>query len=728
MNQNQPQVDYSQILFQDIERELNKLRTSVQQMETNQKQTKSKIEQLDVAVNGQQGGSIIQPTKLKSILNQNEKKRYTEIGKRFLQGAENQFMRVKRKIRFKEGMKTSKDTFLSGIEKIKQQKIHKEKVSFWTKLLGGLVIISVAAFIFKDKVMKMMPNLTQQSGGLVERVFKWVGTLIKGCYDFITQAIGGSVISVFNKLVTQSIPKILQIFFLETLPQAIFNTHLAVLSVFSQAAGDRLDQQIGHDPLVRQDIEDTVDENASQAQEALNNGEIVYDSQGHAVRNPQPQRQSQGLYNSPQLEELEQIKQKINQGKQLSQQEIMKYRRGMGNLAIHDDSQKYKQIQVMLGQLVELSKQNLQLAKGEGKAAKELTEGDWQQHFIQIIGKGQFDTNSFMQYYKKHIAQARIGTEEQQKAAQIEVLARATAEAQGIVNEEKIQQMIKNLTNFYSDKELNQLDDFGNFIRDLYKEEQQLNKAVERQQQEIKERAQRVKPPLVSLQLHTITDVIIQPILQFVKAVDEFLKGGINVSKISDTIKKGFQQLAQYFNGFFKNTVGFLVNFIHNIQGITVTVPGMKDQKAEANAKKQGKELPKAQTILGRTQAKEGSVAFIADFGTLAVAPLAEFVEALSTKEAQIVKVIEETTTHVHNLEKTVQTLKDLNKHERDYLGAVASQLGVVDKGLLTHIQTNKRVIATTKSEVNRIGKLLEQMKNTPYRKDTYLLAQVDDL
>jgi hypothetical protein len=31
--------------------------------------------------------------------------------------------------------------------------------------------------------------------------------------------------------------------------------------------------------------------------------------------------------------------------------------------------------------------------------------------------------------------------------------------------------------------------------------------------------------------------------------------------------------LANYFNGFFKSTVAFLVNFLHNIEGITIVVP-----------------------------------------------------------------------------------------------------------------------------------------------------------
>lgn len=726
MEQSQPQVDYTKILFQDIERELNKLRQSVDQIQSTQKESSSKLKELDTAVNGQQGGKIIPPNKLKTVLTQNEKKRYAEIGKRFLQGAESQFNRVKKRIKFKQGMRTTKETFLSGIEKIKEQKIQKQKTSFWKKLLGGLVIISLAAYIFRDKIAKMMPNLTQQSGSLVERVFKWVGTLIKGCYTFITDCIGGSVVSVFHRLMTQSIPKILQIFFLETLPQAIFNTSLAVLSAFSNAAGERFEQQTSHDQGVRQQMQQQLDDGASQAAEAAQRGQVVKNANGQYVR--KQTNESQGMYSGPALQEIQAIQQKIKEGKSLSEAEIAKYRRGVGNLTIVDDKKNYDEMRSLLGKLIVVTKDTLQMSEGEGEGASGMSDSDWNTHFITTVKKGQFDTNSFMQYYKKHIAQARIGTEEQQKAAKIQVLARATAQAQGIVNEEKIQQMIKNLTDYYSNKELNQLDDFGNFIRDLYREQQKLNSTVERQQKILQERAQKMKPPLVSLQIHTITDLIAQPIAEFLKALTMFLQGGVDVSKISNVIKTGFEQLADYFNGFFKGTIGFLVNFLENIEGITVSVPGMMDAAAVEQAKKQGKEVPKQETVIGQTQAKEGSVALIADFGTLTVAPLADFVSQISEHEMKITSTIKETSTHVTNLQAAIQKLGELNVKERDYLGAVAAQLGVVDKGLLTHIQTNKRVIATTKSEVNRIGKLLEEMKNTPYKKDTYLLAQVDDL
>jgi hypothetical protein len=117
---------------------------------------------------------------------------------------------------------------------------------------------------------------------LIERIFKWVGNLIKGCYDFITETISNGITSTFHKLMTESIPNILQIFFLQTLPQAIFNTHLAVLSAFSDKAGDRLDQEMV-DPSIATDINNTVDAGAEEAARMIENGDVKKDEAGKYV-------------------------------------------------------------------------------------------------------------------------------------------------------------------------------------------------------------------------------------------------------------------------------------------------------------------------------------------------------------------------------------------------------------------------------------------------------------
>lgn len=193
--------------------------------------------------------------KLPTVLTTNERKRYAEIGKRFLIGAQQQFQQVKKGLKMKQMMKTTKDFFLKGFDRIKEEKAKSKKKSFWKILLGSLVVIGLAAYLFRDKIAKMMPDLAGQSGGLFKRITSYLGTMLKGCWEFITKSIGGSIVGIFQRVFTQSIPKIIQIFFFETLPEAIFNTYLAIMSQFDPRANEMY-----HDPSVKQDVENATAE------------------------------------------------------------------------------------------------------------------------------------------------------------------------------------------------------------------------------------------------------------------------------------------------------------------------------------------------------------------------------------------------------------------------------------------------------------------------------------
>lgn len=192
--------------------------------------------------------------KLPTVLTSNERKRYQEIGKRFLLGAEQQFREIKKGIKFKESMKTTKDLFLKGFDKLKQTKQQKSKKSFWAILIGSIVIIGAAATLFHSKISKMLPNLSEQTGGIFGVIGTYVGKLIRGCWDFVTECIGGSISGIFQRIFTESIPNILQIFFFETLPNAIFNTYLAIMAQFDPRANDLLGSG-AHDPETASDIQ-----------------------------------------------------------------------------------------------------------------------------------------------------------------------------------------------------------------------------------------------------------------------------------------------------------------------------------------------------------------------------------------------------------------------------------------------------------------------------------------
>jgi hypothetical protein len=79
-------------------------------------------------------------------------------------------------------MKTSKDFFLKGFDKIKEQKGNLKKKSFWGVLLGSIIVIGAAALLFKDKITKMIPDLTGQAGGIFKTIVSYLGNMLKGCW------------------------------------------------------------------------------------------------------------------------------------------------------------------------------------------------------------------------------------------------------------------------------------------------------------------------------------------------------------------------------------------------------------------------------------------------------------------------------------------------------------------------------------------------------------------
>lgn len=191
--------------------------------------------------------------KLPTVLTTNERKRYQEIGKRFMLGAEQQFRQVKKGIKMKQMMKTSKDFFLKKFDKVKEENTRVKKKSFWKTLLGSLIVIGLAAALFKDKIVKMMPDLSQKTGGIFKTIVNYIGNMLKGCWQFITKSIGGSISGIFYRIFTDSIPNILSIFFHETLPIAIFNTYLAIMSQFDETANSLMHSG-QHDSQTQADI------------------------------------------------------------------------------------------------------------------------------------------------------------------------------------------------------------------------------------------------------------------------------------------------------------------------------------------------------------------------------------------------------------------------------------------------------------------------------------------
>jgi hypothetical protein len=65
---------------------------------------------------------------------------------------------------------------------------------------------------------------------------KFIGNMLKQIWDFISDSLIGGISGILGRLFNDSIPKMLRMFFYETLPNAIFNTYLLIMSMFDPTA------------------------------------------------------------------------------------------------------------------------------------------------------------------------------------------------------------------------------------------------------------------------------------------------------------------------------------------------------------------------------------------------------------------------------------------------------------------------------------------------------------
>ena len=185
--------------------------------------------------------------KSKSNLTSNQKKRYQNIGAQFVKGAGKQFEKIKKSIQLKEKMKTSKQEQIVQKVKTTQKRIKKQKVGggFWKKLLVVVGILGVIAILFRDKIANLLPDLSSGTESLGEKILGaftgLVSTLISSCVTFI----GGGLSGIITYVCTDILPGTIQGFFNDTLPMAMVASTLAVLSMFSQGAGQQLSSLMG---------------------------------------------------------------------------------------------------------------------------------------------------------------------------------------------------------------------------------------------------------------------------------------------------------------------------------------------------------------------------------------------------------------------------------------------------------------------------------------------------
>lgn len=208
-----------------------------------------------------------------ATLTSSEKKRYESIGQQFVKGAGKQFQRIKKAIEMKQKMKTSKSQKVVQDIKKADTKIKKEKTSkggFWKKLLGVVVVLGAVAFLFRDKIAKLLPDLSGGMSGLGQKIQSTFSGLIQHLVTVCVGFIGGGLSGIITFVCTKIIPTTIDGFFRDTLPMVMVASTLAVLSLFSEGAGGQLQALLGKSASNKT----YSDESAANAQVTAHNAQV----------------------------------------------------------------------------------------------------------------------------------------------------------------------------------------------------------------------------------------------------------------------------------------------------------------------------------------------------------------------------------------------------------------------------------------------------------------------
>lgn len=178
----------------------------------------------------------VKDDKLKSSLESSEKKRYENIGVEFAKGASKIFNELEKAQRLKERMQSSK--FKKEEEKQEEvKKEEKKKKKFSLKTLA-LAIAAVAAIMYtmRDKIDEFIPGFKNGAEG----TFGWIKEKVSGIFGDVIDSITSIFNTIFGDIFTGSggVKSTLNSFFLDVLPDIMYQSGLALFSAFGASVDD----------------------------------------------------------------------------------------------------------------------------------------------------------------------------------------------------------------------------------------------------------------------------------------------------------------------------------------------------------------------------------------------------------------------------------------------------------------------------------------------------------
>lgn len=208
--------------------------------------------------------NVVSKDKLKGYLDTVEKKRYENIGVEFAKGAEKIFSEIKKAQELKEKMSTKKSQdVIKDVDSGDEKDGDKKKISF---LKLGLAITAVAGilYMFRDKINDIIPGF--KSGA--EKIFSPIKSIGDRLFGSLFSNISDMLQVAFDDIFTgpDGIKSAFNIFFLDVLPEVIYQSGLALF----QAFGAEVDSTVREFSDHSVEMADNALEDGKAAEEAAN--------------------------------------------------------------------------------------------------------------------------------------------------------------------------------------------------------------------------------------------------------------------------------------------------------------------------------------------------------------------------------------------------------------------------------------------------------------------------
>lgn len=612
------------LFLAELER-VSTLDAKVTSMKKSQNQILTEIEEVKEFVGIEESDNqrnVVGKDKLPTTLKANERKRYENIGKQFVEGAGREFERIRKAVKFRDAMRTTKDTFLKGIDKLKMTvKKASKKGGFWTNLLKIVGVLSLIAFIFKDKIAKALPNLKEN----VEKVFDTVKGTVKHLIDKIfgesTTLVSGSFVAIVNRMFTQTLPGLASNFFNYTLPEVILNTYLAVLSTFSETAGQRLSENLNKD---MNDLSEQVADDAEVQAELRTVGNLQ--EQKNVIQGVE------NLYNT--------IQQLAAKG-EASDADVRDFIQNAGILAWSQSSIANVQAAEQLDSIVDaVNGNNVNLR--------------------QLIDSGKFDMTTFLNQYQSYLNAGEnketalfnslsnlMGKKDLDEAQKQEALQKIREQTKSGAVFELMTAMISN-QNKYEDEANSIL--AQNAARDkvVLIEQERMKRMIE-------------QPPLQVNYKEVFEGEVAKSLKDVLDKFSEFIQG----NNLTPILEKGFTSIAEHYEKFFKQSIEVLNNAVSGITGIIFD--GTKDVQTVFTSPKQ---------VNGNN-----NIIINVDLSDSTAGAFSMAINNLYTADNKIVETLEKTNEKLQEAVTAFSTTKDLHAASMKYVEISTNNLHeIVDK------------------------------------------------